>query len=93
VALITVNRHDPRMQRTSAKTDDEHLLLALGRAIRSRRKELELSQEGLALRCGVDRSHMGRIERGERNLTLLNLIRISDALDCKPSMLLATAGL
>lgn len=81
------------MQRTSAKTDDDQQLVALGRAIRDRRKTLELSQEGLSLRSGIDRSHMGRIERGERNLTLLNLVRICTALDCKPSELMTAAGL
>ncbi|MDH2052328.1 helix-turn-helix domain-containing protein [Achromobacter marplatensis] len=81
------------MQRTSAKTDDNHQLLALGHAIRARRKELDLSQEGLALRSGIDRSHMGRIERGERNLTVLNLIRLCSALDYKPSELMAAADL
>lgn len=81
------------MQRTSAKTDDERHLLALGKAIRARRKELGLSQEGLALRSGIDRSHMGRIERGERNLTVLNLIRLCSALNYKPSALMATADL
>jgi len=81
------------MQRTSAKTDDDQQLAALGRAIRDRRKLLGLSQEGLSLRSGIDRSHMGRIERGERNVTLLNLIRICAALNCKPNELMATAGL
>ncbi|UAN03659.1 helix-turn-helix domain-containing protein [Achromobacter mucicolens] len=81
------------MQRTSAKTDDDRHLTAIGTAIRARRKLLELSQENLSLRSGIDRSHMGRIERGERNLTLLNLIRICAALDCKPSDLMAAAGL
>ncbi|WP_175168885.1 helix-turn-helix domain-containing protein [Achromobacter kerstersii] len=81
------------MQRTSAKTDDDQHLAAIGTAIRARRKHLELSQEGLSFRSGIDRSHMGRIERGERNLTLLNLIRICAALDCKPSDLMVFAGL
>ncbi|WP_175128653.1 helix-turn-helix domain-containing protein [Achromobacter piechaudii] len=81
------------MQRTSAKTDDDRHLAAIGTAIRARRKHLGLSQESLSLRSGIDRSHMGRIERGERNLTLLNLVRVCSALDCKPSDLMAAAGL
>ncbi|TCK90840.1 helix-turn-helix protein [Paraburkholderia sp. BL9I2N2] len=50
-------------------------------------------QEGLALATGIDRSHMGKIERGERNLTILNLIRIAQALRRTPSELLASAGM
>ncbi|WP_317889526.1 MULTISPECIES: helix-turn-helix domain-containing protein [Cupriavidus] len=52
-----------------------------------------MSQEALALATGIDRSHMGRIERGERNLSVLNLIRISAALDIAPSQLLKRSGL
>jgi transcriptional regulator with XRE-family HTH domain len=52
-----------------------------------------MSQETLADAAGIDRSHMGKIERGERNVTLLNLTRIAKAMGCKPSDLLASAGL
>jgi len=68
-------------------------LRALGAAIRALRKELGLSQEDLAHRCIIDRSHMGRIERGERNLSMLNLIRICDGLSVPPSEVLLRAGL
>lgn len=80
------------MARVSGKTDSNAVLLALGTAVRDARKVQGLSQEALADAAGIDRSHMGRIERGERNLTLLNLIRISGALECTPSGLLASAG-
>jgi hypothetical protein len=36
---------------------------------------------------------MGKIERGERNVTMLNLLKVAQALDCRPSELLASAGL
>lgn len=52
-----------------------------------------LSQEALADAAGIDRSHMGKIERGERNLSLLNLCRIAAALGSNPSALLSSAGL
>ena len=65
----------------------------LGASIRTRRNELGLSQEALADTAGIDRSHMGKIERGERNVTLLNLCRVANALECSPSALLASAGL
>lgn len=52
-----------------------------------------MSQEALADAAGMDRSHLGRIERGERNVTLLNISRIAKAMDCKASELLASACL
>lgn len=52
-----------------------------------------LSQEALADAAGIDRSHMGKIERGERNVTLLNLLKIAAALNGLPSDLLREAGL
>lgn len=51
------------------------------------------SQEELADDSGVERSHMGKIERGERNVTVLNLLRIAKALKCQPSDLLKDAGM
>ena len=47
----------------------------------------------LAVDAELDRSYMGGIERGEHNLTLMNLCRIADALQLKPSALLVEAGL
>lgn len=73
--------------------DDASALEAVGAAIRSLRKGKGLSQEELSHRSSIDRSHMGRIERGERNLSLLNLIRISQGLACSPSEILRKAGL
>lgn len=57
------------------------LAILLGQKIRKARKEKGLSQEKLALMCGLDRSYMGRIERGEVNITVLKLYEISKALD------------
>ncbi len=66
-------------------------MVALGAAIRQVRNEAGLSQEALAVDANLDRSYMGGIERGEHNLTLMNLVKIADALQLKPSMLLAIA--
>lgn len=76
---------------TEAKYDSH--LKAIGATIRSLRKELGLSQEELAHRSFIDRSHMGRIERGERNVSVVNILRISQALRCAPSELLVRAGM
>lgn len=67
--------------------------MKLGNAVRARRKTLDLSQEALADAAGIDRSHMGKIERGERNVTFLNIVRIATAMQCSPSDLLIEAGL
>lgn len=81
------------MARVSGKQDVEQELVRLGQSIRAQRKALGLTQEALADAAGIDRAHMGKIERGERNLTLLNLSRIARAIDLKPSEVLAAAGL
>lgn len=79
--------------RVSSKQDVDGLLGQLGHAIQADRKAKGLSQEALADAAGIDRSHMGKIERGERNVTLLNVLRIARALGRKPSEILASAGL
>lgn len=63
-------------------------LQAFGARIRAIRKEKGLSQEDLASLAGLDRSYMGHIERGEKNITLLKIYQLSDALDISPSQLL-----
>lgn len=55
-------------------------LVALGFRIRALRTERGWSQEGFADRCGLDRTYIGGIERGERNLAVLNLLRITRTL-------------
>jgi transcriptional regulator with XRE-family HTH domain len=62
----------------------------LGKQIKAARKLKGISQETLALMCRVDRSYMGRIERGEVNLTLEKLYQIAHSLGCEPSALLPT---
>ena len=51
-------------------------------------KMFGLSQDALALACNIDRSYMGRIERGEVNITVVKLFLIAYALDCSLSSLL-----
>ena len=80
------------MPRVSSKFDQDGMLAAFGVAIRVRRKAANLSQETLADLAEIDRSHMGKIERGERNVTLLNIARIARALSVSPSDLLEDAG-
>lgn len=59
----------------------------LGVRIRQIRTEKSLSQEELAHRSGLDRSYVGQVERGERNLSFDNLCKIASGLDIKLSEL------
>jgi transcriptional regulator with XRE-family HTH domain len=66
-------------------------LTSLGLAIRARREALGVSQEALGEVAGLHRTYVGGIERGERNLTFLNLAAISSALGVSASQLVAEA--
>jgi ribosome-binding protein aMBF1 (putative translation factor) len=55
-----------------------------GERVRELRKRKGLSQEALALACELDRTYIGGVERGERNLSLINIYRIAEALEVKP---------
>jgi transcriptional regulator with XRE-family HTH domain len=51
-----------------------------GTRMRHLRKDKGLSQESLALACGLDRTYIGGVERGERNISLINIHKIARAL-------------
>ena len=68
------------------------MLVALGAEIRRARAGIGLSQETLAVDAGLDRSYMGGIERGEHNITIMNIVKIAVALNVKPSTLLGSSG-
>jgi transcriptional regulator with XRE-family HTH domain len=55
-------------------------LIKLGKRIRELREVRGFSQESFAYEIGLDRTYMGSVERGERNIAALNLIRIAKAL-------------
>ncbi len=59
----------------------------LGQRIKKLRSDLNLTQEGLAEKVNVDRSYMGFLERGEKNPTLKNLIKIAKSLNVSLSEL------
>ncbi|ENV18685.1 helix-turn-helix domain-containing protein [Acinetobacter guillouiae] len=64
------------------------LSLKIGQLIRVKRVEKKLTQEKLSLQCGIDRSYMGRIERGEVNITVEKLYEIAMELEVKVQELL-----
>lgn len=57
------------------------ILEKFGERVRAERKKQGLSQEGLAEKAGVHRTYIGMIERGEKNITLLNIEKIAKALE------------
>lgn len=59
----------------------------LGQRVRARRSSLGLSQEALADRCGVHWTFLGQVERGQRNLSLHNLLKLADGLGVDPAEL------
>ena len=81
------------MAKPSPQFAGDPVLVALGEAVRRARTGAGLSQEALAVDADLDRSYMGGIERGEHNLTVMNIVKIADALKLKPSTLLDSAGL
>lgn len=62
------------------------LLLDFGDCVRRCRLDRGYSQEAFADLCEIDRSYMGGVERGERNLSLVNIARIIQALELEPSV-------
>lgn len=59
-----------------------------GSNLRQLRLKLRFSQEELALACGLDRTYVGSVERGERNISLINIGKLAAALRVPPSDLL-----
>jgi ribosome-binding protein aMBF1 (putative translation factor) len=65
----------------------------LGEAIRRLRKQKGFSQESFADACSLHRTYIGSIERGERNVSIENIIKIASTLKILPSDLLREAGM
>lgn len=64
------------------------LAFLVGQKIKSERKKVGISQDKLALLADIDRSYVGRIERGEVNITLEKLFEIADVLSCEVKVFL-----
>jgi len=77
---LSSNRQDPA-------------LIALGAAIRRVRLSKNISQEKLALLAEVDRSYVGRVERGDNNVAILTLSKLASALDVTLEKLMKEAKL
>jgi transcriptional regulator with XRE-family HTH domain len=68
-------------------------LRIIGESIRNSRKETDASQERRAEIMNVHRNYIGKIERGEQNLTVCNLVSLAKALRCKTSDILRDTAL
>ena len=66
----------------------DDIKLKLGRKIRETRVKEGYSQEELASRCGLHRTYISDIERGERNVSVENIEKIAKALKTEPNELL-----
>ncbi len=62
--------------------------LLFGRHLAQMRRSRGWSQEKLALESGVARSYLGGVERGQRNIALVNICRLAETLGIKPSELM-----
>ena len=62
----------------------DQILRLFGERLRELRTERNLSQERLAELSGLDRNYIGQIERAERNVALVNIVRIAKALEVEP---------
>ena len=91
--LSMQKRSIQRGRPAGATTFDAELAQAFGAAVRALRTERGIAQESLANLAGIERSHMGKIERGEHMPTLAIIFKIASALDCSTAVLMtATEG-
>jgi transcriptional regulator with XRE-family HTH domain len=65
----------------------ETYLRVIGQNVRSTRKAQGVSQEALADMAGIDRSHMGFIERGKKDIRISTLVKVAGALNVDPAKL------
>lgn len=79
------------MRRKTSATSESDLLASLGKVIRERRESVNITQERLAELTDFDRTYISLVERGKRNLSILNLQVIATALNQKVSDLLKEA--
>ncbi len=79
--------HPPSSETLTAQTPER----AFGAALRQLRRARGLSQEGLALAAGYDRSYIGEVERGEKSPSLRTVFRLARVVGVSPSALIAAA--
>jgi transcriptional regulator with XRE-family HTH domain len=73
---------------TPYSISEKAYLKQIGNRIRELRLDADLSQEKLSFACNLDRTYIGSVERGERNISVINLRKIAQALNIEVSILL-----
>lgn len=73
---------------TTYTIDDKELLQKIGERIRKLRLDAGFSQEKLSFECNLDRTYIGSVERGERNIAVINLNKLAKALSISIANLL-----
>jgi len=81
----------PAAKRSAGKVKDPEMV-AFGQHLRALRLERSLTQEALADAASLHWTYIGQIERGERNLTLKNVLRLARGLGVRPGELVDAAG-
>lgn len=67
---------------------EKSIQVSFGENLRKIRKNKGFSQESLAFACALDRTYIGGVERGERNISLINICKIAKALKLHPAELM-----
>lgn len=67
--------------------ETQEYLKQFGRRVRYLRSSSGISQEELAERCNLHRTYIGGVERGERNICLLNILKLANALQVETCQL------
>lgn len=67
-------------------------LVQFGHNLRRLRSEAGFTQESFALHVAINRGYIGDVERGKRNVSLVNVVRIADALGVSPAELFVGIG-
>ncbi|MBU6441035.1 MAG: helix-turn-helix domain-containing protein [Betaproteobacteria bacterium] len=78
------------MRSTAPSLHREDPRLLFGRQVADMRRAAGLSQEALAHDSGLARSYLGGVERGQRNISLVNICKLARALGIRPAELLST---
>lgn len=68
--------------------EEAEILLKIGRRIRQLRKARKLAQDTLALNCNLTQTFVSQIERGKRNVSVLTLWALAEAMEMTPAQLL-----
>lgn len=72
--------------------DEALLLINFGERVRKARQALGISQEKFSFDCGLDRTYISSVERGKRNVSLINIHKIAGALGLAPAELFPKKG-